>query len=95
VITLAGEIDMASAPIVRHALARCLTDGVRSIEVDLTRVGFCDCSGLSALLQAYHRAAAAGVSLRLHHPKPVVARLIALACADTPLLSPDGMGEGR
>ncbi|SEM62140.1 STAS domain-containing protein [Streptacidiphilus jiangxiensis] len=94
-ITLVGEIDMDSAPIVRHALSRCVADGVRAIEVDLTRVSFCDCSGLSALLQAYDRAAAAGVSLRLHHPRPVVARLIALVCTDAPLLSLDDMGEDR
>ncbi|WP_236653630.1 STAS domain-containing protein [Streptacidiphilus melanogenes] len=91
-ITLAGEIDMASAPIVRHALSRCLADGVHAIEVDLAQVGFCDCSGLSALLQAYQRATAAGVSLRLRDPRPVVARLTALACTDTPLLHLGGAG---
>jgi anti-sigma B factor antagonist len=94
-ISLAGEIDVASAPILRHALSRCLADGVRTIEVDLTRVDFCDCAGLSAFLQAYHQAAAAGASLRLHHPRPVVARLIALACPDIPLLYPEGTGEDR
>ncbi|MEY9874448.1 anti-sigma B factor antagonist [Streptacidiphilus sp. MAP12-33] len=91
-ITLVGEIDMASAPILRHALSRCLADGVHAIDVDLSRVDFCDCTGLSAFLQAYHQAAAAGASLRLHHPRPVLARLIALACTDTPLLSPEGTG---
>ena len=47
-ITLAGEIDLESAPLVRVSLERCLRDGIRAIDVDLTHVTFCDCSGLNA-----------------------------------------------
>ncbi|MEZ0091802.1 STAS domain-containing protein [Streptacidiphilus sp. EB129] len=94
-ITLTGEINMDSAPLLHHALTRCLADGVRTIEVDLAQVDFCDCSGLSAFLQAYHHAAAVGASLRLHHPRPVVARLITLACADITLLYLQSAGESR
>ncbi|GAA3988376.1 MULTISPECIES: STAS domain-containing protein [Streptomyces] len=67
-ITLAGEIDLESAPLVRTALARCLSDGIRTIDVDLTSVTFCDCSGLNAFLYAAQQTTEAGGTLRLHHP---------------------------
>ncbi|MCX5334302.1 MULTISPECIES: STAS domain-containing protein [unclassified Streptomyces] len=67
-ITLAGEIDLESAPLVRTELARCLSDGIRIVDVDLTPVTFCDCSGLNAFLYASQRTTEAGGTLRLHHP---------------------------
>jgi anti-anti-sigma factor len=67
-ITLTGEIDLESTPLVRAALARCLSDGIRIVDVDLTAVTFCDCSGLNVFLYAAQRTTEAGGTLRLHHP---------------------------
>ncbi|MFH0177485.1 STAS domain-containing protein [Streptomyces cacaoi] len=75
-VTLAGEIDLATAPQVRKALAECLSDGIRSIDVDLTAVTFCDASGLNAFLLASRFATEAGRTLRLHHPPQSMARVI-------------------
>ncbi|WP_369273538.1 STAS domain-containing protein [Streptomyces sp. R11] len=69
-ITLVGEIDLESAPLVRTALERCLHDGIHTIDVDLAPVTFCDCSGLNAFLYASQRTAEAGGTLGLHHPPP-------------------------
>jgi anti-anti-sigma factor len=77
-ITLTGEIDLTSVPMLRASLRQCLRDGVRSIHVDLTYVTFCDCSGLNAFLEAAQRTAAAGGALRLHDPPAMVARLLTL-----------------
>ncbi|ARX87446.1 MULTISPECIES: STAS domain-containing protein [Streptomyces] len=77
-ITLAGEIDLETVPLIRTALGRCLHDGVRTIDVDLTPVTFCDCSGLNAFTQAFLRTAAAGGTLRLHYPPPALAWMIEL-----------------
>jgi anti-sigma B factor antagonist len=66
--TLAGEIDMTSAPLVRTALAQCLREGVHTLDIDLTAVTFCDCSGLNVFLYTAQRVTAAGGALRLHHP---------------------------
>jgi anti-anti-sigma factor len=94
-ITLAGEIDMESAPLVGAALARCLMDGIRTIDIDLTPVTFCDCSGLNAFLYAAQRSTEAGGTLRLHHPPPTLSLILDLTGAgfllfDVPfgLLSP-------
>ncbi|MET9897200.1 STAS domain-containing protein [Streptomyces sp. NPDC006446] len=78
VITLAGEIDLESAPLVRTALERCLDDGVRTIDVDLARVTFCDCSGLNAFLRAAQQTTEAGGTLRLHHPPSTLALILDL-----------------
>lgn len=75
-ITLAGEIDLATAPLVRTALAECLNDGMRITDVDLTEVTFCDASGLNAFLTASGLATKAGTILRLHHPPPIMIRII-------------------
>ncbi|MBB3074909.1 MULTISPECIES: STAS domain-containing protein [Streptomyces] len=78
-ITLSGEIDLESAPLVRESLERCLRDGIRTIDVDLTPVTFCDCSGLSAFLHAAQQTTVAGGTLRLHHPPTTLARILDLA----------------
>ncbi|MFE2533089.1 STAS domain-containing protein [Streptomyces sp. NPDC059371] len=71
-ITLAGEIDLESAPLVRTALARCLSDGIRTIDIDLTPVTFCDCTGLNVFLHAAQQTTEAGGTMRLHHPPPTL-----------------------
>lgn len=78
-ITLVGEIDFESAPLVRVSLERCLRDGIRSIDVDLTPVAFCDCSGLNEFLHAAQRTTEAGGTLRLHHPPTTLARILEVA----------------
>ncbi|WP_051944387.1 STAS domain-containing protein [Streptacidiphilus rugosus] len=85
-ITATGELDLDSAPLLRRELDRCLDGGVHDMAVDLAGVTFCDCSGLSSLLQAHRRGAVLGTSLWLQHPRPFIARLIALAGAETTLL---------
>lgn len=75
-ITLAGEIDLATAPLVYAELAGCVRDGIRTADVDLTAVTFCDASGLNAFLTASRHATDAGTTLQLHHPPPTMARII-------------------
>lgn len=77
-ITLAGEIDLITAPLVRVSLERCLLDGMRVIDVDLASVTFCDCSGLNTFLRAAQQTTAAGGTLRLHHPPPTLVRIVDL-----------------
>jgi anti-anti-sigma factor len=87
-ITLAGEIDLESAPLVRAALARCLSDGIRIVDVDLTPVTFCDCSGLNAFLYAAQRTTEAGGTLRLHHPPRTLCLILDLTGSGFLLLGP-------
>ncbi|MFE2515106.1 STAS domain-containing protein [Streptomyces mirabilis] len=78
-ITPAGEIDLDTVSLVRASLDRCLRDGIRTIDVDLTLVTFCDCSGLNAFLHASQRITAAGGTLRLHRPPRTLALMLDIA----------------
>jgi anti-sigma B factor antagonist len=80
-ITLAGEIDLATAPLVRATLATCLRDGIRTVDIDLTAVTRCDADGLGAFLEASRLATEAGTTLRLHYPPPAVSRMIEVSGA--------------
>ncbi|MER5184668.1 STAS domain-containing protein [Streptomyces sp. NPDC002896] len=97
-ITLAGEVGPATAPQVRTALERCLGDDITTIDVDLTTVGLCDGSGLRVFLYASRHAAETHASLRLHHPSPQTARLLADTGSDRVLLcwtGPERRRRGR
>jgi anti-anti-sigma factor len=87
-VTLAGELDPTTAPLVRGALAGCLEDGMTSIDVDLTAVPFCDSSALNVFLEAAGHATTAHASLVLHHPSAQTARLLALTGTAPLLLGP-------
>lgn len=77
-VTLTGEIDLSSAPLVHASLERCLHDGIRAIGVEVTDVTFCDRGGLNAFLYALPHTTAAGGALQLHHPSAAMERLVAL-----------------
>ncbi|WP_327714880.1 STAS domain-containing protein [Streptomyces sp. NBC_00490] len=80
-ITLAGEIDLATAPLLCAALTTCVNDGIRTVDVDLTAVTFCDVSGLNAFLALSQLATDAGTTLQLHYPPMTLARIIEIAGA--------------
>jgi anti-anti-sigma factor len=95
-ITLTGEIDLNSAPLVHTSLQQCLHDGIRAIDVDMTAVTFCDSSGLNAFRYALLHTATAGGSLRLHHPSPALERLLALTGSRSLFLTlPDALAGSR
>lgn len=77
-IAPAGELDVATVHSLRASLAQCLRDGVRTVDVDLSAVTFCDCSCLGVLLSSWWRITAAGGTLHLHHPPPVLVRMIGI-----------------
>jgi len=76
--TLAGEIDLDTAPPMRMMVGDALREGIRTIDIDLTALSFCDVSGVNAFLAVAARAAAVEGSLYLHHPRPTVIRLLVL-----------------
>lgn len=61
VIEVAGEIDVATSPLLRAELAAVLDEAPETITLDLAHVSFIDSSGLGVLVGALKR-------LREHHP---------------------------
>jgi anti-sigma B factor antagonist len=50
-VVAAGEIDMASAPVLRDAFENAVTQTPENLVVDLTKVTFMDSSGISVLFE--------------------------------------------
>ncbi|MFF3212919.1 STAS domain-containing protein [Streptomyces sp. NPDC002886] len=82
VLTLAGELDHDTAEPLRAALEAARAGGGRRLLIDLSRLAFCDSTGLNVLLHGRLTAREAGGSLELiglHRP---VARMFHVTGAD-------------
>ena len=75
---LAGELDLASAPALREQLLHLLQPGSSRLVLDLSRVSFCDASGLAVLVGMSRRARLLGGFLRLAGVSPQTARVLRL-----------------
>jgi anti-anti-sigma factor len=73
-LTVLGEIDMATAPQLARALGRCKGRTV----VDLRKVPFMDSSGIRVLVAEQERLAGNGGSLRLLAGRGEVTRILEL-----------------
>ena len=82
VLTLTGEIDVATAVAVRSALRASFDEGHRDVVVDLTGVSFIDAAGLGVLVGAQRRFARAGGRLRVEHPQRSVRRVLEITALD-------------
>ena len=82
VVTLPDEIDTSNDGQVQDTLTRALDDGTAVLVADASGTTFCGCSGVTALLLAHHRAAAAGAQLRVVVGSPSMRRILELTAAD-------------
>jgi anti-anti-sigma factor len=82
VVTLPGEIDASNDGQVQDTLTSALDDGTAVLVADAAATAFCGCSGVTALLLAHHRAAAAGAQLRVVVGSPSMRRILELTAAD-------------
>jgi anti-sigma B factor antagonist len=82
VVTLDGELDVATAPRLRKELARISTDGTVEIVVDLLRVPFVDSVALGILVEGSKRTKARGGTFRLVCDDRRVARIIEITGLD-------------
>jgi anti-sigma B factor antagonist len=85
VVSVRGELDMATAPQLRDSLAEVLADLPTRLVVDARQLTFIDSTGLSALLLAQRRCRAQGGELYLREPTEAVRRLISLAGVESML----------
>ncbi|MDT0303956.1 STAS domain-containing protein [Streptomonospora wellingtoniae] len=76
VVTVRGEIDLYTAPQLQSGLVNALEDGARRLLVDMSRVEFCDSTGMSVLLSGMKRARAKEGDLVLVAPKPAVRKIL-------------------
>ena len=81
IVTVAGEIDIATVARLRERLSALAAGGLPLV-ADLDRVSFIDSAGLSALVGAANRAAAYGSSLHVVCAQPKIRQLFRLTGLD-------------
>ena len=83
IVTISGEVDIASAPGLREQLLDLLRPGASRIIIDLSGVTFCDASGLAVLVGASRLADLLADVLRLAAPTPLMATVLRLTGLDS------------
>ena len=78
IAAISGDIDIASAPVLREQLVGLLRPHASRIVIGLSGVTFCDASGLAVLVAASRRAGLLGGVLRLAAPAPLTATVLRL-----------------
>jgi anti-sigma B factor antagonist len=76
VISVAGELDMATAPQLQAHITELLESGRARFVFNLTEVSFCDSTGLSVFVRAKNSSDAAGGVVRLAAPQRGVLRIL-------------------
>jgi anti-sigma B factor antagonist len=76
VVTVRGDLDIDSSTVLTTALEQVLDRDRPRVVVDLSGIGFCDSTGLSAFIVGHNRASATGGWLRLAGPGESLGRLL-------------------
>lgn len=78
-IAFAVDLDFGRADEMTSVIRNTLRwHAPHALQVDLSRVEFLDCAGISGLLACQAEAAAIGCRLTVCHPRPIVARILRL-----------------
>ena len=75
-LTLAGELDAATASYLYNRLAELEVDGAANVVLDLAQVNFMDSSGIGVIVTAYTRLKRSGGTLTIFSPTSSVRRLL-------------------
>jgi|SRR4051812_28130095 anti-sigma B factor antagonist len=85
VLTLTGELDLSSKGRVATYVDQLLASGRTSIRADVSRVTFCDSSGLATLIRAKRLCEGAGGSFGIFGAVGEVASLLQITGLDATL----------
>jgi anti-anti-sigma factor len=89
-VTVRGELDLDTGQDFQRTLKDALGRSAQGIDLDLSGVGFCDCSALNILIGLRERALAQGKTIVVRATSPVSERLLVLTgtrplfCAEEP-----------
>jgi len=74
-VILSGDLDTNTAPVLTSALEECL-EGITSLILDLTGVGYLSSAGIRAILRAENSMNAVSGSLQLVGVQPAVYKVL-------------------
>ena len=84
VMTVCGELDMATTAVLRDQLVTLLRDTAAPVIIDLSGVSFCDASGLALLVGAQRRVRLHGHVVVLAGPRHNVSKLLRITASTAP-----------
>ncbi|MBC3839259.1 STAS domain-containing protein [Streptacidiphilus sp. 4-A2] len=82
VLTVAGDLEHGSAERFRTAVNAIPLHPGQLLTVDLSGLGFCDSSGITALIAAHGRTQAHGADMTLSHVPPTTVRILRILGLD-------------
>jgi anti-sigma B factor antagonist len=82
---IAGELDMASAPLLLREIERLELDEPHTLALDLGEVTFMDVAGMRVLLEAAQRARDRQAKMVIFNPRRCATRVFALTAVDQQL----------
>ncbi|WPO69739.1 STAS domain-containing protein [Streptomyces sp. KN37] len=86
VATVTGELSLHTAPDLHTGASKWIRQGHHHLILDLQHVGFCDSSGLSALIRIWHSAKEADGTLTLAAVPDRLMRMLNLTGLDSLLI---------
>ena len=96
VISVAGEIDLYTAPRLQSELTSVLSDNKSAqIVVDMSAVEFCDSTGMNVLLSCLRRVRERGGELEIASPKPAVRKILQVTGLDSVFTLVDDASRSR
>jgi anti-sigma B factor antagonist len=84
-LAIAGELDMASAPLLLRRIEQLELDGPDTLALDLGDVTFMDVAGMRVLLEAAQRARNRNAKMVIFNPRRCATRVFALTAVDQQL----------
>ena len=93
VVAVSGDLELDTAEVLERHVEGRLTEGERRIVLDLTRVDFCDSSGLRVFVKLHRQVADQGGVLRLAGPAVTVRTVLELSGLDSYLSIYDSVGS--
>ncbi|MEV6117471.1 STAS domain-containing protein [Streptomyces sp. NPDC052109] len=92
---VSGELDLDSGNRLRDDLLAALARSACGLELDLSRLDFCDCAGLGILMDLRQRAERQGKTVFIGAGSPAVDRLLSLIGAQEFFAPPGPRHAGR
>ena len=82
-VHLKGDLDIATAPLLREGLLGVLADGSGDVTLEMSELSFIDSTGLSVLVGAFKRAQENGRHMMLRSPRPAARKVLEISGLDT------------